>query len=235
MSFTYAQIAQAGIEVCQIILKRGKDFSHEDKIMNNHHIIPRYMGGDNDHTNLISLTIHEHLEVHVNLFNKYRNVSDWMAVNILYSKYFKGDSPLAGVKFFYNPDDCEQVKGFMPGEQVPEGWLEGWGSSWIYNPQTGVEKRIPKDQQIPKGWRVGRQYVSSRTTGMKWYYNPKTGERTCARECPEGFLKGRGRQNAKWYYDPKTGQVTLSEQCPPGWKTGRNGYKPVRWHRLNKS
>ena len=41
------------------------------KIKHKHHIIPKHMGGTDDPSNLIELTVEEHAEAHKILFEKY--------------------------------------------------------------------------------------------------------------------------------------------------------------------
>lgn len=44
-----------------------------------HHIIPRHMGGSDDPSNLIELSVEEHAEAHKLLFEKYKNQKDYIA------------------------------------------------------------------------------------------------------------------------------------------------------------
>ncbi len=51
----------------------------DEKILHNHHIIPRHAGGTNDAANLILLTIEEHAEAHRQLFELYGRWQDSLA------------------------------------------------------------------------------------------------------------------------------------------------------------
>lgn len=54
-----------------------------------HHIIPRHMGGSDDPSNLIELSVAEHAEAHRLLFEQYKNQKDyiaWQALSGLISK-----------------------------------------------------------------------------------------------------------------------------------------------------
>ncbi len=51
--------------------------------MHLHHIIPKYAGGSDDESNLISLTIEEHAEAHKILYDKYGNWQDFCAWQVL--------------------------------------------------------------------------------------------------------------------------------------------------------
>jgi hypothetical protein len=44
-----------------------------------HHIIPKHMGGTDDPSNLIELSVEEHAEAHRLLFEKYGRKEDWLA------------------------------------------------------------------------------------------------------------------------------------------------------------
>ena len=54
-----------------------------------HHIIPKHLGGSDDESNLIELTIEEHAEEHRKLYEKYGNEKDkiaWLGLAKLASK-----------------------------------------------------------------------------------------------------------------------------------------------------
>jgi hypothetical protein len=47
--------------------------------MHKHHIVPRHMGGSDDPSNLIELTVEQHAEAHRVLYEKYGKKEDWLA------------------------------------------------------------------------------------------------------------------------------------------------------------
>jgi hypothetical protein len=49
------------------------------KMKHKHHIIPRHMGGTDDPSNLIELTVEEHAEAHRKLWEQYGNIKDYCA------------------------------------------------------------------------------------------------------------------------------------------------------------
>jgi hypothetical protein len=50
-----------------------------------HHIIPKYLGGDNDISNLIKLTYRQHILAHLLLYRKYKNIEDLTAYKLMKS------------------------------------------------------------------------------------------------------------------------------------------------------
>lgn len=58
-------------------------------IYHNHHIIPKHMGGTDDPSNLVKLTIEEHAEAHKQLYLKYGLIEDklaWLGLRGLYDR-----------------------------------------------------------------------------------------------------------------------------------------------------
>ena len=51
----------------------------EVRMKHKHHIIPRHMGGSDDPSNLIELTVEEHAEAHRKLWEEYGNIKDYCA------------------------------------------------------------------------------------------------------------------------------------------------------------
>lgn len=49
------------------------------KILHTHHIIPKHMGGTDDPSNLVELTIEEHAEAHRILFEQHGKIEDFLA------------------------------------------------------------------------------------------------------------------------------------------------------------
>ena len=52
-------------------------------IYHTHHIVPKHMGGTDDPSNLIRLTVEEHAEAHRNLYEEYGKIEDLWAVQLL--------------------------------------------------------------------------------------------------------------------------------------------------------
>jgi hypothetical protein len=80
-------------------------------IYHEHHIIPKYMGGTDEPTNLIKLTVEEHAEAHRLLFEQYGNWEDEVA--------WKGLAGLIG-KDEILKRTCGHLKGKKRSKEVVE-------------------------------------------------------------------------------------------------------------------
>ena len=68
-------------------------------IYHNHHIIPRHVGGTDDPSNLILLTIEEHAEAHKKLWEEYGRWQDHVAWQTLTSNISGEEARILAVKF----------------------------------------------------------------------------------------------------------------------------------------
>lgn len=48
-----------------------------------HHIVPRHMGGGNEPSNLIEVSVEEHAELHFHLYLTYGKYADWVAYHMI--------------------------------------------------------------------------------------------------------------------------------------------------------
>ena len=72
-------------------------------IYHKHHIVPRHMGGSDDHSNLVTLTIEEHAAAHKQLYEKFGKLEDKLAWKMLEGtigkdEYLKERAKLGGYK-----------------------------------------------------------------------------------------------------------------------------------------
>lgn len=57
-----------------------------------HHIIPKHQGGTNDKDNIVELTVEEHAQAHLDLYNKYNNKFDYIAYMALSGQITAGEA-----------------------------------------------------------------------------------------------------------------------------------------------
>ena len=178
-----------------------------------HHILPKHMGGTDEESNLVELTIEEHAEAHKKLYEEHGHWQDYLAwkglSGLLSSDECKFISMIEGGKRGaairnggFNYTDGKEIKKFMPWE-APNGW-----------------EQVKVDPARKPG-------VGSGTKGRKWYHNPETNEKLALlsdEEIPKGWLPGQGKKKKSkcfWYNDGTTeGQFELNKG-PEGWTRGR--------------
>ena len=115
-----------------------------------HHIIPKHMGGTNDPSNLVKLTIAEHAAAHKTLFEEYGNKFDYIAYMALSNQigkeeatYLKMLGPknwtVEGKKTlqenakkrkgdknpFYGKSHSEETREALRENQLTNSWIKG--------------------------------------------------------------------------------------------------------------
>jgi hypothetical protein len=158
------------------------------------------MGGTDDPSNIIELTVEEHAEAHRLLYEKYGYLEDRLA--------WQG---LAGI--ITKEELVKQLclEGSKRGARMSN--LKRWGTDPSLPPKN------PRSRIRKKGHRGTRE--------TKWYHNPETNERVClfSHEMPpEGWKRGQGKKNrisCYWYTNEiEEGQFEIDKQ-PESWRRGR--------------
>jgi hypothetical protein len=147
-------------------------------LMHTHHIIPKHIGGSNDPSNLIELTVEQHAEAHRILFEKYGRWEDrlaWLGLSGCISKeeLHRERSRQAQIGHVVteetrqkisknngmkNPLVSKKTSIGMIGNKNSIGHPNGAsnkGQIWITNGKKN--KRIFPTDQIPEGYRRGRE------------------------------------------------------------------------------
>ena len=141
-----------------------------------HHIVPKHMGGTDDPSNLIELTVEEHAEAHRVLYEKYGHWEDKLAwqglaglINkqelvkqMLHEAAKKGGASGTGKKRGkYKPR-----RSSLGGNPKPVGT---GGTKWYHNPNNPTQKGCYKDGQIiPEGW-VRGQGRKAKNPGLNFH------------------------------------------------------------------
>lgn len=153
-------------------------------IYHKHHIIPRHMGGTDDPSNIIKLTVAEHAEAHKRLYEKYGKVEDkwaWKGLEGLIEKKDIsseiGRRKLKEITQTKIPcKNCERLiskhnmsrhlysctngKEGVKANSTRKGLtMTKWGHNKTRIITDGsTTKRIPENDPVPEGWRYGRHY-----------------------------------------------------------------------------
>jgi hypothetical protein len=186
-----------------------------------HHIIPKHMGGTDESSNLIKLTIKEHAEAHKKLYEQYGLIQDKIAYEALNGQIGQQEARIkacvAACKDVPKSQETknkisESLKGSIP-------WNKG--KTGIYSQETiqsNKQKHLNKKHSqetkekislINKGRvsgmknknqkeeskiKISKSLIGNkRTMGMKWYHNIKLKKSILCHEGkqPNNYILGR--------------------------------------------
>ena len=214
----------------KIILERGQ-WNEELTYWEGHHIIPRCLGGKGKskekHPNIIRLTFEEHYQAHILLAEKYPSNYNIISSVVFFEKLLlKGDKSkyiekLKSFKWFTNGK--EDVR--LPKDKCPDGWWEGRKDSFKDNLSKAEKgKKVGLKGELngmygKKHTKEWKELISNLTKNRRWYNNGyKEVYINVDEGCPDGFVKGRLKNNKHYYTN---GEITIfSESCPIGFYLG---------------
>lgn len=137
-----------------------------------HHIIPKHMGGTDDESNLVELTVEEHAEAHRKLYEEHGLIEDYLAWQGLAGLMSKEQIVLEmlreagrkGAKHNYKRKGKKLREG--AGNRNPVGT---GGRKWYHNPRDPLQKGcFTSDQSIPDGW-VRGQGKKAKNPGLNFH------------------------------------------------------------------
>lgn len=127
-----------------------------------HHIIPRHMGGTDDESNLVELTIEEHAEAHRKLYEEHGRWEDYLAWQGLAGLMTKEELVKEMLKEAGRKGAMHNYKRKgkplnRKADTDMSGWSRTGGSKWYHDPNDPSQKRCFKsDQTVPEGWVPGQ-------------------------------------------------------------------------------
>lgn len=124
----------------------------------NHHIIPRCLGGTDDKENLVLLTAKEHFICHLLLTkiypknsNEHYKVCHAFMMMLVSSK--QKERYLTGKTYEHiRKEASKNIAIHQNGIGNSQ-----YGTKWIHNINTFESKKIDKNIDIPEGWKIGRK------------------------------------------------------------------------------
>ena len=122
-----------------------------------HHIIPRSLGGTDDKSNLVKLTAKEHFICHLLLTKIYEkgSLEYYKMCHAFLMMLVKGHKQ----KRYITSRKYEKLKvSFSKRMSVLQGGKNNsqYGMMWIHNKTLKQCKKVPKDSILEEGWEVGR-------------------------------------------------------------------------------
>jgi hypothetical protein len=170
-----------------------------------HHIIPKHMGGSDDPSNLIELTIEEHAEAHRLLYEKHGHTQDkvaWLGL--------AGIMPYAEIIYTLQSEGMKGDKNPMYGKPAPNRGVKRpgvggrkKGTKWSYEERAAQEKlrstKTYKDKMVVVYSDPVRNANISKNSkgkigaaaGKAWYNNGIEEKYFAVNNQPKGFTRGR--------------------------------------------
>ena len=152
-------------------------------IYHKHHIVPRHMGGTDDPSNLIRLTLEEHAQAHLELYEQYGNKRDWIAHRCLLGQISFAEARLEVSRLPKTDQWKKQQSERVSGKGNPN-----WGNFGEKNHFYG-KKHTEKSLEKMRGPRAD-------TSKMKFRENNST-----KITCPHCGKEGQLTNMKRWHFD----------------------------------
>lgn len=136
-----------------------------DGYSENHHIIPRSLGGNDDKSNLVKLTAREHFICHYLLTKIYppKTKEFYSMIKAFMSMcWYKSDNQERYVNSHLYHKLREQ---FSEAQRYYQTGVKNsqFGTKWIHNKELKINKKIQKDVELEDGWELGRIWNFEKT------------------------------------------------------------------------
>ena len=148
-----------------------------------HHIIPKHMGGSDDPTNLIEVSIEQHAELHFALYLEHGYLEDWVAAHALAGQMTSDEAR----RLVTAQSNRDRVWTEEMRKKAAEG-SRGNSNATGHSPSAEV-----------------RMEWSNKRKGRKWWNNGK--EETLAFGAPSGWVRGRINNPARWLKRDEKGRL----------------------------
>lgn len=206
----------------------------------NHHIIPKCLGGTDNASNIAKLTAKEHFICHLLLTKMHDSSKIKFAVVMMlvsnenHDRYNVNSRTYDRIKKMNSEASKERMVGVV-GSNI--------GRKRYHNPLTGEEKFLKSNDIIPHGFihghsLINKQKIGEKNKGGTYYYDPLTLKTihidNTLSPPPPGWIKGNPNANtsdrsnlkgSSYYYNPLTGEEVRSSKEIVGWLRGRS----VKW------
>jgi hypothetical protein len=169
-------------QIYDSLIERGQNRTLED-YTENHHIIPRCMGGSNDKENLVKLTPEEHYVAHQLLVKIYPNNPPLVKAAAMMVPNRPNNKMYGWIRRQFSLVQSESQKGKKNSQ---------YNTMWITN--GNISKKISKESIIPDGW------VKGRKSKKKYKKQPPKiilfKQIQLCRDC----IKEKSKRNAEFWY-----------------------------------
>lgn len=144
-------------KIYENLIQKRKDDPITSGYKENHHILPRSIGGTDDKENLVFLTGREHWIAHLLLHKIHKLPQTAHACNMMAMRCEERGIAYIKNSRLYELIRIEHAKLVSKSGKKRVGRKNGsYGTMWICNLKTKKNKKIKKDGKIPDGWIKGR-------------------------------------------------------------------------------
>ena len=214
-----------------------------------HHIVPRAYGGTEDPTNLVKLTVYEHILAHYYLTLMTDNVFMYHSLSLMVGKRLENLSDLEKIKLEeleHWAELREQARSRMFSDEARAKISQKAKERWERFRKTGrideVRQNIARTTKEGMEQSVRSQIKVRHNRGCKKYWNPETGEqrnwypgmpefespwirgkRPMTQETKDKLSRTMKSNPHKWYYNDELKQTRtfkVTETVPIGWMPG---------------
>lgn len=139
------------------LVERGKN-RILDGYGENHHIVPKSLGGNDDKINLVKLTAREHFICHYLLTKIYPpKTKEYYSMirAFMLMCWYKNDNQ----NRYVNSHLYHKLKEhFSEAQSYTQSGIKNsqYGLKWIHNKELKINKKIQKDFELKDGWEPGR-------------------------------------------------------------------------------
>lgn len=131
-----------------LLISRAKD-RKLDCYTEQHHIIPRCIGGSDEKDNLVRLTPEEHYVAHQLLVKMYPMVGQLVLAAQMMIPNRDNNKTYGWIRRKFAIQMAKRQKGAKNSQ---------YGTRWIHNIDIQENKKILKDDVLPEGWLEGRVF-----------------------------------------------------------------------------
>jgi hypothetical protein len=198
-------------------------------IYHRHHIIPKHMGGSNDPSNIVLLTVEEHAEAHRILFEQHNKQEDYIAWKALSGQISISEASkqawiLGGIKG--GKSNAKNKTGFCGRSK--EKMSEDGRKNALMQIQNGTSAFLNPDKQRKFALKAAKIKAEKRANGHYEELDKHLSIHMTGR-----YTKEKGYKNAGWVDSAKGIEMSTKNNsittCPHCNKNGQ--YRAMkRWH-----
>ncbi len=163
-------------------------------IYHKHHIIPKHMGGSNEPSNIKLLTIEEHAKAHLNLYNQYNKIEDYIAYKALSGQIsISQAAKLAWI-----------IGSYKGGYAKKPNKIPAYNRKYFHC--IGCRKEDKPHNIIKYHKKCYQKYYKISATANSGQYNSEKGKQMAIKNnslviCPNCLKQGQYRAMKRWHFD----------------------------------